>query len=225
MNGVLDNYTPIMYNRVFVNTLLDLPEPAVGGFITLQDNTLYEFAPGTLDLGTNKLVCPANCILRGQGTFASLVTSSITSGETFITSTNPGGILHIEGLQFNFSDPNFVLFDCQNLEQLLVTSTFFIGEGTIGTFANIQTTRFGALCSIAGFSSGLKLDGSLGSTIFDRVGFINIGSSPASPYVYTTSTCTIGILLDFAGCVGLFPTGTTGIYIDPATTFAFGVVS
>lgn len=78
-------------------------------------------------------------MLRGQGTFTSLISSNITSGETFITSANPGGILHIEGLQFNFNNLNFTVFDIDGLEQLLVTSSFFIGEGNIGRIANVNS--------------------------------------------------------------------------------------
>lgn len=210
-----------LQNVVYVNSIDDLPQP-VGNVITLEDQTLYEFAPGLIDLGANVLVCPQFCSLRGQGTFVTTILSSVTGGDTFITSTTSGGVLHIEGMQFNFSDPNFTLFALENLEQVLVTSSFFIGEGAIGRIANVNTTRFGALCSLVGFSVGLELDGTLGSTFFDRVGFVNIGSSPASKYVYTLPTTTIGIWMSFAGCRLIIPSGTIGIEIDPATTFALG---
>lgn len=210
-----------LQNVVYVNSIDDLPQP-VGNVITLEDQTLYEFAPGLIDLGANVLVCPQFCSLRGQGTFVTIIQSSVTGGDTFITSTTAGGVLHIEGMQFNFSDPNFTLFALENLEQVLVTSSFFIGEGIIGRIANVNTTRFGALCSLVGFSGGLELDGTLGSTFFDRIGFINIGSSPASKYVYTLPTTTIGIWMSFAGCRLIIPSGTIGIEIDPATTFALG---
>lgn len=219
---MIQQYIPVLKNQIFVNSIYDLPEPAVGGFITLEDNTLYEFAPGLLDLGTSKLICPQNCVLRGQGTFTSLISSNITSGETFITSANPGGILHIEGLQFNFNNLNFTVFDIDGLEQLLVTSSFFIGEGNIGRIANVNTSRFGALCSLVGFSSGLELDGAFGTVFFDRTGFVNIGSSPAPKYVYTLPTTTIGLWMSFAGCRFIVPSGTIGIDIDPATTITLG---
>lgn len=218
---MLSNPNLELQNVVYVNSIDDLPQP-VGNVITLEDQTLYEFAPGLLDLGTNVLVCPQFCSLRGQGTFVTTILSSVTGGDTFITSTTAGGVLHIEGMQFNFSDPNFTLFALENLEQVLVTSSFFIGEGIIGRIANVNTTRFGALCSLVGFSGGLELDGTLGSTFFDRTGFVNIGSSPASKYVYTLPTTTIGLWMSFAGCRIIIPSGTIGIEIDPATTFALG---
>lgn len=208
-------------NVVYVNSIDDLPQP-VGNVITLEDQTLYEFAPGLLDLGANVLVCPQFCSLRGQGTFVTTIQSSVTGGDTFITSTTAGGVLHIEGMQFNFSDPNFTLFALENLEQVLVTSSFFIGEGIIGRIANVNTTRFGALCSLVGFSGGLELDGNLGSTFFDRVGFINIGSAPATSYVYTTPTTVVGIWFSVAGCRVIAPSGTVAFYIDPATTVTLG---
>lgn len=210
-----------LQNVVYVNSIDDLPQP-VGNVITLEDQTLYEFAPGLLDLGANVLVCPQFCSLRGQGTFVTTILSSVTGGDIFITSNTAGGVLHIEGMQFNFSDPNFTLFALENLEQVLVTSSFFIGEGIIGRIANVNTTRFGALCSLVGFSGGLELDGTLGSTFFDRMGFINIGSSPATKYVYTLPTTTIGMSMSFAGCRFIIPSGTIGIEIDPATTFTLG---
>lgn len=42
---MIQRYIPVLKNQIFVNSIYDLPEPAVGGFITLEDNTFYEFAP------------------------------------------------------------------------------------------------------------------------------------------------------------------------------------
>jgi hypothetical protein len=216
------NDVPLNY-VVHVNSLADLPEP-VGNVITLQNQTLYEFAPGPLNLGNNVLVCPQFCALRGQGTFITTFQSSVTDGDTFITSTNTGGVLHIDNIQVNFNDTNFTLFDVDGLEQLLITGCFFIAPGgDLGRIANINTTRFGLLGSLVGFSVGLEIDGFCGTVLFDRIGLVNFNSAPQ--YIYTTSTTSIGLWMDFAGCKGLFPAGTTGIYLDPATQFnAFNIL-
>lgn len=210
-----------LFNTVYVNSIDDLP-PAISDVITLKDQTLYEFAPGFFDLGVNRLVIPQFSKIRGQGTFTTTIQSSINDGSTFITATTASGVLQIEDAQFQFTNPNYVLFDIDGLEQLLVTSSFFIGEGNLGRIANTNTIRFGALCSLVGASVGLELDGNLGSTFFDRVGFINIGSAPATNYVYTTPTTVVGTWFSVAGCRVIAPSGTVAFYIDPATTVTLG---
>ena len=210
-----------LQNVVYVNSMDDLMPYLVGDEFILDDWKVYEFAPNIFTFGAYKIVCPAMCVLKGQGTFITVIASELTAGD-FITATETGGSLHIEGIQFTFSDPGCSVFNVDGLEQLLVTSSFFIGECTIGTLANVQTIRFGTLCSLVGFSAGLALDGNFGTVIIDRAGLINIGSSPAPKFIYTLPTTVIGLWLSIAGCKCIIPSGTIAFDIDFATTFSLG---
>lgn len=219
---------PSLDNIVYVNDLSDLPEP-VSGIITLADNTVYEFnsstVDGGIDIGANRFAIPKNCVIKGQGTFVTTVNSSITDSNTLFTATETDGTFHIRDIMFVFPNGDYTLFDVQNQQQFLVDSAFFISNnagGSLGKLENINTTLFKSLVSLVGYSQGLQLEGTLNTVFFSQTGCINIGGTPASNYIYTTPTTSIGVILQFEDAISFAPPGTNMIYVDPATSF--GVV-
>jgi hypothetical protein len=72
-------------NIVYVNSITDLPAP-VGGFISLADETYYDFNQNVIDLSTKTLVLGESTIIA-SGTFITDSSFVITGGDTTIKDT------------------------------------------------------------------------------------------------------------------------------------------
>lgn len=214
---------------VVVNNVSDLPEPVLtaGGYqITLEENVVYEFGAGMIDLGDNHFVITNGVKLRGQGLMKTALTTQLTTGIVFTCAGDNSSAVEFEHFQFLCSESDVQLFDISFAQRVCFTSSFWFHVGGIGRFENIDTLRADSTSAFVGFSAPMRMYGVNGAFILDRTGLINVNETPSPYIIYLEEGCQFNNIFQVAGCIVLGFAGTVGIGKHPSVTFTiFGIGS
>lgn len=208
-------------NKVFVNSLQDLPTPT-GNVIQLEDNFTYEFANGTIDLEGNRIVLGLSNVLVGQGIFQTFLTSTgLPTGETFISVLGDPNvnIYTFEKFTIQGLPTDTITFDIDGAGLLIMTTMSVQNSGAVGNIANVNGFRANNLCQFGGNQSGFVFSGNFYAIIFDRVSFQS--DAPLSTYITVSASTVIGFALTIAGCYFIGDGTNNGIFIHPTVTFLF----
>jgi hypothetical protein len=208
-------------NKVFVNSLQDLPTPT-GNIIQLEDNFTYEFANGTIDLEGNRIVLGLSNVLIGQGIFQTFLTSTgLPTGETFISVIGDPNvnIYTFQSFTIQSLPTDTITFDIDGAGLLILTTMSVQNSGAVGNIANVNGFRANNLCQFGGNQSGFVFSGNFYALIFHMVSFQNdaVGTS----YITIAAGTTIGFALTFGACYFIGDGSQTAINIDPTVTFLF----
>lgn len=212
---------------VVVNNISDFPEAIVvagQNVITLEENIVYEFGAGMIDLGDNHFVITNGVKLRGQGIAKTVLTTMLTDGVLFACPGDNSGAVEFEHFQFLCNDTDVILFDISFVQRVYLTGVFFFHVGALGWLENIDTFRTDSTTAFVGFNDPLRFRGTNGAVLLDRTGLINVADTP-SPYIIFLEEDTIfNNIFQVAGCIVLGFPGTFGIGKHPSVTFdIFGI--
>lgn len=208
-------------NKVFVNSLQDLPTPT-GNVIQLEDNTTYEFANGTIDLEGNRIVLGLRNVLVGQGIFQTFLTSTgLPTGETFISVLGDPNvnIYTFQSFTIQGLPTDTITFDIDGAGLLIMTTMSVQNSGAVGNIANVNGFRVNNLCQFGGNVSGFVFSGAFYALIFHMVSFQNDASG--STFITIAAGATIGFALTLGACYFIGDGTQTAINVDPTVTFLF----
>lgn len=210
---------------VVVNNISDFPEPVViasQNVITLEENVVYEFASGLIDLEDNVFVITNGVKLRGQGITKTVLTTMLTDGTVFSCPGDYSGAVEFEHFQFLCNDTDVSLFDIDNVQRVYFTSTFWFHLGKIGSFTNVDTLRSNSTTAFVGFNDGFRFFGTNGAVLFDRTGLINVAETPSAIVAYLEENASFNNIFQLFGCIVFGAPGTKCIEKHPSVTFNVG---
>lgn len=212
---------------VVVNNISDFPEAIVvagQNVITLEENIVYEFGAGMIDLGDNHFVITNGVKLRGQGLMKTMLTTMLTDGIVFTCAGDNSSAVEFEHFQFFCSDTDVQLFDISFVQRVYHTSVFWFHTGKIGRFENVDTFRTDSTTAFVGFSEPMRFYGTNGAVLLDRTGLINVNETPSTEIISFEEDATFGNIVQIAGCIILGFPGTVGIKKHPSVIFnVFGI--
>ena len=207
---------------IIINSIDDFPEAEIIGtenVITLEENVVYEFGAGTIDLGDNHFIITNGVKFRGQGLTKTTLTTQLTGGIVFNCGGNNSGGVEFEHFQFLCNETGVRLFDISFVTRLYFTGTVWFHAGALGWIENVETMRTDSTTAFIAFNEGLTLRGDNGAVIFDRTGFINIGSPSAKWIIKLAEDATFGNVFQVAGNIFLGFDKTFAIVKENNVTF------
>jgi len=223
---------------VVVNNISDFPEPVLTeviigatsywyNTITLEENVVYEFGAGLIDLGDNVFVITNGVKLRGQGITKTILTTMLVDGIVFSCPGDYSSTVEFEHFQFICNDPDVQLFDISFVQRVYFTGTFWFHTGKPGRFENIDTFRTDLTTAFVGLTEPVRFYGTNGAVLLDRTGWISINeTTPAPQIISLEENATFGNIFQVAGCIILGFPGTSGIKKHPSVIFnVFGIGS
>lgn len=213
---------PQLEKVVIVNSIDDFPTPVLtaGGYqITLEENVVYEFGAGTIDLGDNHFIITNGVKLRGQGLMKTVLTTQLTTGTVFTCAGDNSSAVEFEHFQFLCQESDVQLFDISFVQRVYHTSAFWFHTGRIGRFENIDTFRTDSTSAFVGFSEPIRFYGTNGAVLLDRTGLINVNETPSSATISLEEDAVFNNIFQVAGCIVLGSVGTVGITKHPSVTF------
>lgn len=170
----VDSAASVRTNHVLVKSVSDFPA-AVGGVITLADNTAYEIN-GTIALGTDRIVCGVSNIIYGVDKTDDILIYTGTGN--MISSTNQSLSISKVTLVATGAGSNILNLVGSGTEKLEIAETVIANSVSIGTISGGFSTIVFRNNLVTGNAGGLDISGTNGDLFITDNPFENFTGTP-----------------------------------------------